>query len=126
MIDCLTQKVELNYIIPAIRKEMIKILESKEFTDAEISRRLGITKSAVSQYKHNKRGSKINFSEKINKEIKKSAGMVLKGKKADPEINKIIKMLKESRGICTICKCTETGNFRHAKNSKNFSAECKK
>lgn len=104
MINCLTQKVELNYIIPAIRKEMIKILESNEISDAEISRKLGISKAAVSQYKHKKRGSKITFSEKINKEIKKSASRILKGKKADPEINKIIGMLKESRGICVICR----------------------
>lgn len=103
MIDCLTQKIELNYIIPAIRKEMIKLFEDNELSDAEISRMLGITKAAVSQYKHKKRGAKIKFSEKIDVEIKKSAGFILKGKKSDAEINRIIKMLKESRGICLVC-----------------------
>ena len=63
--DCLTQKIELNTIIPAIRKEFISILEKKDLNDSEIARKLKITKSAISQYKHRKRGKKLNFPKKI-------------------------------------------------------------
>ena len=104
MIECLTQKLELNYLIPAIRKEILRILESKGLSDAEISRKLGITRAAVSQYKHKKRGAKVHFDQKTKSEIVISAENILKGKKADFEISRIIKRMKSSREICRICK----------------------
>jgi len=104
MIDCLTQRIELNYIIPAVRKEFIRILEKKGLSDAEISRKLEITKAAVSQYKHKKRGQRISFNAKIKKEIESSAERIMNGKNSDAEIVHIIKMLKESRGICVVCR----------------------
>ncbi|MEM2956474.1 MAG: hypothetical protein QW041_02800 [Candidatus Pacearchaeota archaeon] len=72
--------------------------------DSEISKRLGITKAAVSQYKHKKRGKMIKFPSKIQKDIKKSANQIMKGKNANSEILKIIENLKKSRYICIICK----------------------
>ena len=102
--DCLTQKLELNTIIPAIRNEFISILEEKGLSDAEISRKLGITKAAVSQYKHKKRGKAINFPAGIKKEIEKSAKEVIKGKNANSEIAKIINEMKKSRYICCVCR----------------------
>lgn len=103
-LNCLTQKVELNYLIPAIRIELIKILEKKNLSDAEISRKLRITKAAVSQYKHNKRGKKLKFPSNIDKEIAKSADSIAKGKSADSEINNIINKMKKSRYICCVCR----------------------
>ena len=105
MVDCLTQKVELNYIIPAIRKEFIDILGKKGLKDSEISRKLGITKAAVSQYKHKKRGKKLNFPKEIQKKIKSSAISVLKGKSANAEISKLIDEIKKCKYICKVCKC---------------------
>lgn len=104
MIECLTQRIELNCIIPAVRLEMISILEKNGLSDAEISRKLGITKAAVSQYKHGKRGKHIHFSGKIEGEVKKAAKKVMEGQNADAEISRIIVMLKESKGICRICR----------------------
>ena len=104
MIECLTQRLELNCLIPAIRNEMILLLERKGLSDADISRKLGITRAAVSQYKHKKRGSRIKFDQKISSEIKLSAERIFEGKKADFEISGIIKKMKESREICRICK----------------------
>lgn len=104
MLNCLTQKVELNSLIPAIRLELIKILEKKGFSDAEISRKLKITKAAVSQYKHKKRGHKINFPEKLKTEIKKSAEAIANGKSSDTEISSLISKMKKSRYICCVCR----------------------
>jgi len=103
-LNCLTQKVELNYLIPAIRKEFIILLGKKGFSDAEISRKLLITKAAVSQYKHKKRGKSINFPADIKKEIEKSAIAIMKGKSTNAEISKLINNIKKSRYICLICK----------------------
>ena len=102
--SCLTQRIELNYIIPALRKELASLLEKKNLNDAEISRKLGITKAAVSQYKHKKRGKKLDFPKEIENKIKKAAVSILKGKSANSEIAKIIEKMKSSRCICKICK----------------------
>jgi len=104
MIDCLTQKIELNFLIPGIRKEFIKILEKQGIHDAEIARKLHITKSAVSQYNHKKRGKKLNFPKEIGREIKKSAKNIIQDRSADAEINRIIAKIKKSRYICNVCK----------------------
>lgn len=103
-LHCLTQKIELNYLIPAIRKKFIGLLEKQGLKDAEISRKLNITKAAISQYKHKKRGKAIKFPGEIEKEIKKSAKAIEKGKSADAEIVNIINKIKKSRYICIICK----------------------
>jgi predicted transcriptional regulator len=105
MLNCLTQKIEINYLIPAIRNEFISILEKKGLSDAEISRKLNITKSAVSQYKHKKRGKKLDFPKEIETMIKKSAEAIAKGKSANSEIAKIISETKKCRYICKVCKC---------------------
>jgi len=102
--ECLTQKIELNSIIPAIRKEFIDLLEKENLSDAEISRKLNITKAAVSQYKHKKRGKAIKFPAKIKKKIGKSAKEIIKGENANSEIAKIIDEMKKSRYICCVCK----------------------
>ncbi|MGB9708282.1 MAG: transcriptional regulator [Candidatus Pacearchaeota archaeon] len=103
-LGCLTQKIELNYLIPAIRKRLVELLEKKGLSDAEISRKLKITRAAVSQYKHKKRGKKLKFPKETTKEIEKAAGSIEKGKNANMEINKIINKIKSSRYICVICK----------------------
>ncbi len=102
--NCLTQKVELYQLIPAIRLELIRILENKGFSDAEISRRLKITKAAVSQYKHKKRGAKLKFPDEIKKKIKKSADLIIKGKDADIQTNSILNKIKQDKYICCVCK----------------------
>jgi len=103
-LGCLTQKIELNYIIPAIRKEFIDKLEKSGLNDAEIARKLGVTKAAVSQYKHKKRGKEIRFPKSIAAEIAKSARAIEKGKSADAETMGIINKMKASRDICIICR----------------------
>jgi len=102
-LNCLTQKVELNYLIPAIRKELISLLEKQGLKDAEIARKLNITRAAVSQYKHNKRGHKLKFPAKLKKEIKKSSIQIMKGKSASTEIYNLINNAKQCRYICEVC-----------------------
>lgn len=102
--SCLTQKIELNYIIPAIRIHLIEILEKKGLNDSDIAKKLKITKAAVSQYKHKKRGKKIKFPKNIMNEINKAAKLIEKGHNANTEIVKIINKIKRGRYICIICK----------------------
>lgn len=101
--SCLTQKIELNCIIPAIRKRFIELLEKQDLSDAEISRKLRITKAAISQYKHKKRGKRIKFPQEVQKEIIKAAEAIEKGHDANTKITQIINKIKKSRYICVIC-----------------------
>ncbi|MCL6500880.1 MAG: hypothetical protein K6T16_02505 [Candidatus Pacearchaeota archaeon] len=101
---CLTQRIELNYIIPAIRKKLIENLEREGLKDSEIAQRLDVTKAAISQYKHKKRGKEIRFPKEIEKVIEKAARAIKKNKNPTHEIIKIINQIKSSRYICVICK----------------------
>jgi len=95
------------YLIPAIRKELALVLK-KKLSDAEIARKLGLTKSAISQYSHKKRASAVKFPAKIKKEIEKSADIISKGKNSKAEIVRILNLAKKSQftcKICGICRC---------------------
>lgn len=101
---CLTQRIESNYIIPALRKKIMQFLKKQGLKDSEIAQKLKITKAAISQYKHKKRGKEIKFSKELEKEIEMAAKEIYKGKNANAEIIKIIDKIKKSRYICVICK----------------------
>jgi predicted transcriptional regulator len=101
--DCLTQGVELNRLIPAIRKRFIYDLEKNGLKDSEIAHKLRITKSTVSQYKHKKRGKDIDFPVEVKKMIGKSVENVLSGKSANSEINKILGKMKKTKFTCCVC-----------------------
>lgn len=101
--DCLTQGVELNKLIPAIRKKFIELLEKKGLNDSEIAKRLGVTKAAVSQYKNKKRGKNITFPANLKEDIEKSSDRIFKGKSANSEINNLLSRMKKTRFTCCIC-----------------------
>ncbi|MEK6820210.1 MAG: transcriptional regulator, partial [Nanoarchaeota archaeon] len=58
----LPQEIEVWYLIPAIRKELARILTKKyKLTFEKTGGILGISKAAVSQYLNKKRADKINL-----------------------------------------------------------------
>ena len=64
------QEIEVWYIMPAIRKELCRVLLTKhKLTQKEIAKRLNITGAAVSQYKKDKRGQHVNLPEGVLSEI---------------------------------------------------------
>jgi len=95
----LTQEVETFYLIPAIRKALVKLMVEKGLQKKDICEKLKITKSAISQYLSNKRGRNI----KIDKEILvKTSENIVQGKNPTLEIQKLIQKLKETKKICQI------------------------
>ena len=58
------------YVIPTIRAELAKELVKMGMSQKEISARLGITQSAVSQYIKDKRGKGIPINKEVRKGIK--------------------------------------------------------
>lgn len=106
MSKIMPQEIEIWYLIPALRKEFAKIfIKDYNLTQKEISKILGITESAVSQYLNSKRGNGIKFSKKELEEIKKSADNIIK----NPEtliknLYKLCVSLRESKVICGLHK----------------------
>ena len=90
------QEVEVWYVLPAIRRELAKVLKTKvvqwpdvdgemkdhKITQKEIARMLGVTEPAITQYLLRKkgqrsRGDQVDLPNEILKEIDKSADSMI-------------------------------------------------
>ena len=102
----LPQEIEVWYIIPAIRKELAKLLtEIHGLSYEKAGTRLGISKAAVSQYLSNKRANKIQLSDEVKTEIFKAASRINENDKAAlVEIQRILVFMKENKSSCAVCK----------------------
>ena len=102
----LPQEIEIWYLIPALRRELAKILvRDYNLKQKEIAKILGITEASVSNYIKSKRGEKIKFSALELKRIKESVENIVKDKASVvKEIYNLCKFFKDSKGICKIHK----------------------
>jgi predicted transcriptional regulator len=96
------QEIEVWYILPSIRKELAKSLVNQGLTQKEISKKLGITESAVSQYLKQKRANEIIFDDKINKSIERAAKKIMTNGNVMKEIEKINNIMRKNKFICKI------------------------
>ncbi len=101
----LPQEIEVWYVIPAIRKELAKLLVKKhEMSYEKAGELIGVTKAAVSQYISNKRANKLKLTEGIKKEVEKSADIIVKdNKKSVLEIQRLLRIIRE-KCSCEICR----------------------
>ncbi len=65
------------YVLPGIRAELARELIKLGLSQKEVSRKLGITPAAVSQYMAKKRGYDIEFKEDVMEQIRKLAGDIV-------------------------------------------------
>ncbi len=72
------QEVEVWYVLPAIRKELVEELLKRGVKKSDISKMLNITKASVSHYTKNNRGNEI-LLKGMRKDIKRGAERILKG-----------------------------------------------
>ena len=102
----LPQEIEVWYIIPAIRKELSKLLTKKyELSYEKTGTILGISKAAISQYLSDKRANKIKLNVETRKEVAKSAKIIFDNQKnAIAEMQRILKFMKENKCSCDVCK----------------------
>jgi predicted transcriptional regulator len=94
------------YILPGIRSELAKELVKHGLSRKDVSRRLGITPAAVSQYLTDKRGCDLVIGEEAKKEIKKLARDILEDAASDDltiRICGVCKLFKGEKSICEIC-----------------------
>jgi len=102
----LPQEIQVWYIIPAIRKELAKVLTKKhKLTYEKAGALLGVSKAAVSQYLKSKRGTAITLPPEVKREIEKSAEVIIKDeKKAVKEIMRLLEFVKKTKCSCKLCR----------------------
>ena len=89
-------------VLPCIRAALAEELAEKELSQKEISKMLGITQAAVSQYTSKKRGTKLIFQHDAKDEIKKLADDLVQGTVDDPVV-RICKICMKVRADGTVC-----------------------
>jgi predicted transcriptional regulator len=93
------------YVIPTIRAELAKELVKMGMSQKDISERLGITQSAVSQYIKDKRGKGIPINKDVRKGIKTLAKQVMVEKSPKdtiPGICMVCAIVKSSGALCDL------------------------
>ncbi len=98
------QEVEVWFVLPALRRQYVVALKKEGLKQKDIAKVVNLTEAAVSQYLKKKRGDVIKFKDEVLKEIQASAKKIA-SKEAEyrKEFQIILKKLKQSRFICTVC-----------------------
>ncbi|TAL51973.1 MAG: hypothetical protein EPN86_05565 [Nanoarchaeota archaeon] len=99
------QEVEVWYLLPAIRKQLMVSMINQGLKQNEVAKHLNLTDAAVSQYIHNKRAAGITLPEKITGQIDESAMKIIKKESSmQQEVQHIMQSLWGTRFICQVCK----------------------
>lgn len=124
------QEVEVWYIIPAVRRELTRIMIDNGIAQKNIADMLGVTEPAVTQYKLEKskrsRGDQVEIPPNVQAEIETSANRIHEAwleKEEDEhvyelmtrEINRIIDIMRDEGIICEI----------HREHCENVVEDCK-
>ena len=94
-------------VLPSIRAAIAEELIKRGVSQKDVSRMLGITPPAVSQYVSKKRGYNIEFREDIREAIGKLAEDLIQGEVDDlvKRICAICRMLQDDENACISTKC---------------------
>lgn len=110
------QEIEVWYLIPALRRELAKVLvKEHNLTQKKVADILGVTEAAVSQYMKSKRGKEVHFTKKDMAEIKKAAKCITA--KNQDCVESIYGLCVHFRGSKLLCDL-------HRKRDKNVPAGC--
>ena len=96
------QEIEVFYILPAIRRQLVLFMKNRGLKQNEIARLLEINSAAVSQYVSAKRGHQIEFQGKVLDEIKISAGRITNQSTLLMETQRLLKLIRESKALCEV------------------------
>ena len=97
------QELEIWYLFPALRRELSKEMIKLNLKQADIARRLGTTRAAVSQYLKSKRAQKIKFDIKTKKAIKETAKQLIsEDKSLIFHMQKLLHIAKQNKVLCRL------------------------
>lgn len=94
-------------VLPSIRAAVAEELVKRGLAQKEVSKLLGITPPAVSQYVSKKRGYNIEFGEEIKASISRLADDLLEKKVDSPveRICEICRMMRDDEKACSSTRC---------------------
>lgn len=98
------QEIEVFYIIPTLRKQLAIAMKELGMKQNKIANLLSIEPATVSQYINDKRGNKIHFEESTLTEITISASKIKDRLSLLREMQRLLRIIKESKEICKIHK----------------------
>lgn len=104
------------YVIPTIRAELAKEMIKLGLSQKEVSEKLGITQSAVSQYMKDKRGKGIPVNKQVRKAIKALAKDIVDGntgKDVIPGICAVCAIVKKSGSLCALHRQEDEGDLEN-------------
>ncbi len=99
------------YVLPCIRSELAKELVKLGLSQKEVSKRLGITPAAVSQYVREKRGKDTKFKADVKEYIREFAKDAARDdafSNLTLRICEVCTMVKTDKTLCKIHKEHET------------------
>jgi len=108
MKEIMPQEVEVWYLLPALRREITRIMiEDYSLNQKEIAKMLGVSEPAISQYVKSKRAGEVKFTKSDLEVIKNSAKKMVN----DPKtmMKELYKLSISFRGNKTLC------NLHHSK-----------
>lgn len=97
------QQVELNYLIPSLRKELAVAMKDLGLSQREIAKRLMITEAAVSQYFSEKRAGTVEFNTHILSKIKEIAKKI-NSANFHVEMQNLLKLTLHENVTCHVCR----------------------
>ena len=100
-------EIEVWYVLPTIRKEIVKGLLEKGLNQNEVAKKLSLRKSTISQYVNKKRGKEIKFDDKTMKSIKEAADNIMNNKEPSKEIANVCELIIRNKTICDIHRMYE-------------------
>ncbi len=103
------QEIEVWYILPGVRKELVLALKEKGNSQKKIAGLLNLTEAAVSQYLKAKRARGIIFGEEMKKYIRDAAARIKDKTTAYQELQRIVQHVKKTKAICQIHRGMEEG-----------------
>jgi predicted transcriptional regulator len=94
-------------VLPSIRAAVAEELVKRGLAQKEVSKLLGITPPAVSQYVSKKRGYNIEFGEEIKASISRLADDLLEKKVDSPveRICEICRMMRDDETTSSFARC---------------------
>ena len=99
------QEIEVWFIIPAIHRSLAQRFKEHNLSQKKIAQILEVTEACVSQYLSGIRGTKVTFSDSIQKEIADAADRVhFDGAEVFREVQKICLIIKDSGLRCELHK----------------------
>ena len=103
--NLLPQEIEVWYVLPALRKEIARVLIEKGLKQKDVAKTMGITEASVSQYVKGKRGAELKFNKESRKTIEKKISRITKSpENFSKELSNLSKHIMNKGVVCNFHK----------------------